>query len=54
MKTTTGTSAGYAPRLVASILGMVEGTGAPASRLRIPATFSPLAEPDSSPEALTH
>ena len=53
MKTTTGTAAGYAPRPVASILGMVQGTGAPASRPRIDA-FSPLAEPDSSPEALTH
>jgi len=53
MKTTTGTSAGYVPRLVAPTSGMVRGTGAPASRPRSLAIFPSLAEPDSSPEALT-
>ena len=51
MKTTTGTTAGYVPRLVASTFGMVQGTGAPASRPRIDAL--PLAQLDSSPEVLT-
>lgn len=53
MKKTTGTAAGYVPRLVASIFGMVEGTGVPASRPRTGALSSPLHEPDSSSEALT-
>ncbi len=50
MKINTG---GYVPRPSAPAFGAAEGTGAPGTGARIRDLRSPLAEPDSSPEALT-